>query len=60
MLNSTWAAGESSSWSQRLSNLLGVEETNPNEDNEEEQLYGRGHPRNAGPPPCGTGGRRRY
>ncbi|CAJ2645769.1 unnamed protein product [Trifolium pratense] len=58
MLNSTWAAGEGSSLSQsfnQLENFLNRDDTNA-----EEELYGRGHPRNAGPPPCGTGGHRRH
>ncbi|PNX97091.1 hypothetical protein L195_g020311 [Trifolium pratense] len=65
----TWTGGEGSSFAQRLRGLrrqLSVEQRNSNDDNEdnadnaEEQLYGRGHQRNAGPPPCGTGGRRKH
>ncbi|CAJ2651856.1 unnamed protein product [Trifolium pratense] len=56
MLNSTWAAGEGSSLSlNEIENFLNRDDTNA-----EEELYGRGHPRNAGPPPCGTGGHRRH
>ncbi|CAJ2654497.1 unnamed protein product [Trifolium pratense] len=58
MLNSTWAAGEGSSLSQHLNNL--ENQLNRDDTNAEEELYGRGHPRNAGPPPCGTGGHRRH